>query len=273
MLIMRLEKILMRITFILVLILFSFLALSQNNQIDANGLKQGKWEKRQPNGRLIYEGSFKDDKPVGEWKRYHPGGQVKAVLNYTGDTATVRFFDLWRKPVAEGTYYKQKKEGTWKTFSQNRIIAEESFKNDMKHGTSKKFYETGEVMEETDWVNDKQEGNHQVFFKNGKPYLQFKMSNNQRHGVCISYYQNGQRELEGYYTKGLRDKEWRFYDLSGNLSYTLFYDNGELLNPAVRDSISNLSLENLEKGKEGIPDPEKYLQNPSEYMDKMNINR
>ncbi len=56
----------MRILVILFLLvpMFSF---SQLNQTDTNGLRQGKWQKKQANGRLMYEGEFKDDKPVGEW--------------------------------------------------------------------------------------------------------------------------------------------------------------------------------------------------------------
>ena len=42
---------------LIVLLLFlPTLVFSQLNQTDANGLRQGKWQKMQTNGRLLYEG-------------------------------------------------------------------------------------------------------------------------------------------------------------------------------------------------------------------------
>jgi len=53
-----------------------------SNQSDAKGLRQGKWLAKYPDGKTRYEGSFRDNKPVGEWKRYHENGKLKANLYY-----------------------------------------------------------------------------------------------------------------------------------------------------------------------------------------------
>jgi antitoxin component YwqK of YwqJK toxin-antitoxin module len=259
---------------LIILILFSPLfAFSQINQTDANGLRQGFWEKQQPNGRLMYEGNFKDGKPVGEWKRYHTGGQVKAIIKYQADSdsAFTQLFDEWGKKVAEGMYLNEKKAGLWIYFSEGRKVADEHFEEGEKHGKSRKYYQTGEVWEETDWVHGKQEGSYRVFFQSGEPFFQCKMSNNQRNGLCLTYFQNGRVELEASYKNGLRHGEWKYFDEQGNYCYSLFYDTGKILNPEVRDSISNLQIKMMEVGKDSVPDPEKYMQDPSEYMLKMNI--
>uniref|UniRef100_UPI00321787E7 toxin-antitoxin system YwqK family antitoxin n=1 Tax=uncultured Draconibacterium sp. TaxID=1573823 RepID=UPI00321787E7 len=257
---------------ILLLLLFIPTSVfSQINQTDANGLRQGKWEKKQVNGRPIYEGEFKDDKPVGEWKRYHPGGQVKAVIIYNGDTAQTQLFDVWRKKVAEGNYVNQKKEGIWKIYKQNRVVADEEFKFGLKHGTSHQFYDTGEVMEEKQWENDKEHGNHKVFYKNNKPYMQCKMQYGMRNGLFIVYSENGTQELTGEYKNNLRHGEWKYYDKEGKYIYSLIYDKGQILNPGVRDSIDNLQMQSLEKNKGTILDPEKFMQDPTEYMMKNKI--
>ena len=163
----------MRIIIILLIFLPVF-AFSQTNQTDGNGLRQGPWQKQQPNGRLIYQGNFKNGKPVGEWKRFHTGGQVKAIINYRADSdsADVQLFDEWGKKVAEGIYLNENKSGLWVYFSENIKISDEHFRDDNKHGKSHKYYETGEVWEETDWVNGKQEGSYRVFFKSGEPFFQ-----------------------------------------------------------------------------------------------------
>lgn len=251
---------------IILFILIPFISFSQINKTDANGLKQGLWQKKQANGQLLYEGYFKDDKPVGEWKRYHPGGQVKAIIAYKEDTAHTQLFDVWQKKVAEGDYINQKKENVWKIYKNNLLVADEEYKNGIKEGNSHRYYNTGELMEEKQWINGKEEGNYQIFFKTGKPYMQCKMKNGQRNGRFFSLYKNGLHELEAEYKNNLRHGEWKYFDDKGNYLYSFFYDNGKILNPEIRDSIDNLKMKKLEKNKGTITDPEEFMQDPTEYM-------
>lgn len=253
-------------TFFILLFLVPLAAIAQLNQTDANGLRQGHWEKRQDNGRLIYEGNFKDGKPVGEWKRYHPGGQVKALIEYKGDTASTQLFDEWNKKVAEGNYVNEQKEGVWKIFNENRLIADETYLHGIKSGAAHRFYDTGEMMEESHWENGKQSGDYQVFFKSGEPYLQCKMKDDMRNGLFLVYFENGRQELVAEYKNGLRNGEWKYYTNEGEHRYSLFYTDGKLLNPQVRDSVDNLQMQELEKNKGAIDDPEKFMDDPSEYM-------
>nr|WP_319573465.1 hypothetical protein [uncultured Draconibacterium sp.] len=253
--------------YLLVLLIFlPSLVFAQTNQTDANGFRQGLWQKKQDNGRLLYEGYFKDNKPVGEWKRYHPGGQVKAIIEYKGDTAYTQLFDVWHKKVAEGNYVNQQKEGVWKIYKNGQLTADEEYKLGLKNGTSHQYYDTGEVMEEKEWVNDQEDGYYQIFYKSGEPYMQCKMKLGMRHGLFLVSYENGRHEMVAEYRNNLRHGEWKYFDKDGNLQYILYYDNGQILNPNVRDSVDNLKMKELEKNKGSIPDPETFLQDPSEYM-------
>ncbi|GAB1450800.1 hypothetical protein MASR2M47_08560 [Draconibacterium sp.] len=94
-----------------------------------------------------------------------------------------------------------------------------------------------------------------------------------RNGLCLTYFQNGRVELEANYKNGLHNGEWKYFDNDGKYLYSLFYNEGKLLNPNVRDSIANLQLQNMESGKDSLIDPEKYMQDPSEYMMKKIINQ
>ncbi len=255
------------------LIFLPGIVFSQVNQTDSNGLRQGLWQKKQDNGRLLYEGNFKDGKPVGEWKRYHPGGQLKALIVYNGDTAFTQLFDVWRNKVTEGNFLDQKKEGIWKIFKDNYVVADEEYRGGAKNGVSHQYYDTGEIMEESHWKDGKQNGDYQVFFKNGQPYIQSKMKSGQRDGLFLVFYENGQPEREAAYKNNLRDGEWKFYNSNGEYMYSLFYDEGKILNPQVRDSIDNLEMKALEKNKEKLVDPEKFMADPSEYMRKNDMFR
>lgn len=80
-------------------------------------------------------------------------------------------------------------------------------------------------------------------------------------------------EMEANYKNNLRQGVWKYYNENGEFRYSLNYNEGELLNPEVRDSIANLQMQSFEKGKGKITDPEKFMQDPSEYMRKMKIHR
>lgn len=254
--------------FLFLFLLLPFCGLSQINQTDANGLRQGLWQKKQVNGRLIYEGNFKDGKPVGEWKRFHPGGQVKALITYQNDTAFTQLFDLYRKKVAEGKYFNQKKEGLWKYFKQKQVVSDENYRGGLKHGKARRYYPSGEVMEETDWANGKQEGNYQVFYKSGEPYVQCKMKDDMRNGLFLIQAKEGTQEVVGNYKNHLRHGDWKYFNDQGEVRYTLHYNEGVLLNPQVHDSIANLNMLETEKNKDSVVDPEKFMSDPSEYMNR-----
>jgi len=259
--------------FLIVLLFFPAVVFSQINQTDASGLRQGLWQKKQANGQLLYEGHFKNGKPVGEWKRFHENGQVKALIHYAGDTAKTQLFDEANKLLAEGNYINQEKEGIWMYFADNKKVSEEQFVNGLKHGVSRKFYDSVKIMEETEWLKGKREGKSQVFFEDGKPYMQYKMANDKRNGLCIIYFQNGVQQLVANYENDLRVGDWNYHDETGKLLYTLKYKNGALLNPEVRDSLERIQFKNLEKNKGSILDPEKFMEDPGGYMMKKNIYR
>ncbi len=260
---MKASVILLMAAFIIPLNVFS-----QLNQTDANGLRQGRWQKSYPNGRLMYEGFFKNDKPAGEWTRYYENGQIKAIIGYDqkSDTAYSVLFDQVGKKIAEGAYINEQRVGKWEFFSDKRKISEEVYANGLKHGISRTFYPTGEVLEEIEWKNGQQEGSYRVFFKNGNPYMQCKLSMGKRNGLCLSYFQNGRVEMEARYLDNLRHDEWNFYNENGNLQYTLKYDQGNLLNPEVQDSIEALNQNQFEKKFNPGADPENFMRDPGQFM-------
>jgi antitoxin component YwqK of YwqJK toxin-antitoxin module len=240
------------------------------NLTDSNGFKQGRWEKRFPNGRIMYAGSFKDNKPVGEWKRYHESGGIKAILQYndTNDSVKARLFETSTHPVAEGMYVNEKKEGLWIYYSEAVKVAEEHFVHGMKNGLCRKFYSTGELLEESEWKNNLKEGKYQAFFMSGKPYLQCMYTNDKRNGRCFSYFPSGMTEAESYYTNDLPDGTWKYKDEKDSVRFILQYEKGSLKNPEVLINLNTRELENLDKQRDRLTDPEKYLQNPEEYLNR-----
>jgi antitoxin component YwqK of YwqJK toxin-antitoxin module len=240
------------------------------NLTDSSGKKQGHWEKHYPNGKLMYEGYFKNDKPAGQWKRWQDNGELKAVLDHgnTGDTINARLYGSGNVLIAEGKYLVEHKEGIWKYYANGIKIAEENFENGMKNGLCRKFYATGELLESSEWVKDKLQGAYRAFFPGGKPYLQCKYENNARNGICMSYYASGIVEIESHYINNLPDGSWKYFDKDGNMKYLLLYSRGDLQNPEVLRNLDSVQLNELEKKRNNLADPEKYLSNPEEYPER-----
>jgi antitoxin component YwqK of YwqJK toxin-antitoxin module len=259
-----------RLIFLFFILPLFVLSQENLNLTGSNGMKQGKWQKRYPNGMILYEGSFKNNKPVGEWKRYHETGGIKAILQYseTSDTVKARLFESAAHPVAEGKYFKEKKEGLWIYYAEGIKVAEEHFVNGLKNGICRKFYATGELLEESEWKNNQKDGKYEALFLTGKPYLQCMYKNDQRNGRCFCYFPSGMPEVESYYTNDLPDGTWKYLNENDSIRFILQYEKGTLKNPEVLINLNTRELENLEKQRAGLTDPEKYLQNPEEYLNR-----
>lgn len=259
--------------FLLILLLLPLIGASQGmtNQTDQDGLKQGKWIRSYPNGKLMYEGTFRDDKPAGEWKRYHESGALKAVMKYIAgsDSVDAVLYDINGKPIAEGKYVAEKKTGLWKQYSDGRIISEEEFVNGIKEGKSRIFYPTGELLEESEWKGDKRNGNYRAFYLSGKPFLECRYENDQRNGFCVSWFPSGVMEVDAFYRNDLPEGEWKYYSEKGELRYVLQYSEGYLLNREVLLEVETRNLQEQEKAGKNITDPEKFMQNPSEFLMRM----
>jgi antitoxin component YwqK of YwqJK toxin-antitoxin module len=265
----------MRLVGVVAILFLSLNIYSQNaiNQVDGTGKKQGVWIKRDGDGRLVYQATFKDDKPVGEMKRYHLNGKVKAILNFAEDgiESEAQLFDEQGKPVASGKYLGQKKSGEWNYLLGSIVVLKENYQNGLKDGASKRYYATGELLEESEWKNDTLNGFYRTYFKDGKILLECKYEHGQRNGRFLTQFPSGYPEIVGNYTDDLRDKDWNYYDADGKLLYCLKFDSGKLLNPEVQDSIEKMKSEVYKTREDHVPDPEKFMQNPEEYMRLMQI--
>jgi len=243
------------------------------NQADAQGRKQGYWIKKDSQGKLIYQATFKDDKPVGEMKRFHSNGKLNAVMNFTEgtDESDVQLFDEREKLIAKGKYLGQKKIGEWTYLLDSKVISTETYLNGQKNGISKRFYKTGELLEESTWQNDKLNGIYRSYFQDGKTFMECMYSKGNRNGTFKTWFPNSTLELDANFTNDTRDKDWKYFNESGELLYTLKYELGKLLNPEVQDRIEKEKVGTYKSKGNSMPDPEKFMQNPEEYMRLMQI--
>lgn len=230
------------------------------NVTDAQGKKQGYWIKYYPDGNKQYEGYFKDDNPVGEFRRFYEDGKLKSLMFHTSgsDEVRVRFHHPNGFPAAEGVYVNQKKEDKWQFFSQkteNYLICEEFYKNDLRNGPSVKLYKDGTVAERITFVDDLRNGDWTQYYVTGKICIKGNYVLGQLNGGFEVYYANGNPEYLGQYNNDVRDGLWKVYNEEGKLNYEMLYKMGKLDDPDFAER-ENAFLDMLEKNRGKLSDPE-----------------
>lgn len=253
-----------------IIIIVSILTVSGNvagqsateiNKTDQEGRKQGPWIKKSSTGLILYEGTFKDDHPVGEFKRYYDDQQLKSVLIYSSDgkEAIASIYHPGGYIASYGKYINQMKEGKWKFFSSSvdgYLIEEEEYSKNMRNGLSLKFYPDSTLAEKVNYINDLRDGEWIQNYTSGKLFLKSYYKGGLLNGKFEVWHQNGNLEYSGFYRNNLRDGKWQIFKEDGTLKYELNYSGGV----AVENEMNKESeefLDKLENTKGKIPDPEK----------------
>ena len=255
--------------FIIITGSFTFLSAQNSiNQIDAKGHKQGKWIGKYPGGAVRYEGSFKDDKPVGDWKRFHENGKIKARLFNLPDSdkAVAELFDSNGIRYAKGNYIGTAKDSTWNYYNNLSLVGKENYSNGVKTGVSQTFFENGVAATEANWANGMLDGVSRSFYPSGKKKTEIMYRSGKRQGLSLVYYESGQQEIDGQYNNDQIDGNWKFSDNNGVVKYELKYKAGVLLNPEIIEKIQANEFKAFDRKKGVLKDPAKFTQSPEEYL-------
>jgi antitoxin component YwqK of YwqJK toxin-antitoxin module len=247
------------------LIALSPILLSQNetsvNQTDSRGRKQGYWIKRYPDQTILYEGYFKDDHPVGEFKRYYEDKTLKSVLKFSnnGKEAIAILYHSNGNIASTGKYVNQKKEGKWQFYSamtKGYLISEDIYTGDIRNGLSVKFYPDSTIAEKINYINDVRQGEWTRYYPNGSMLLRSNYVNGTIQGKFETWFEDGKIEYSGQYKNDSRDGLWLLYNPDGTVKYKIEYKDG-ITNDRQMDIDESKFLDSLEKNKDQVQDPEK----------------
>jgi antitoxin component YwqK of YwqJK toxin-antitoxin module len=247
------------------LLAFSVTAASQTdmqlNKTDLQGRKQGHWIKKYPDESIMYEGNFKDDHPVGEFKRYFENQTLKSVLIYSEDgrNAKATIYHQNGFISSKGTYTDQMKEGKWQFFSEitnGYLISEEYYSKNKRNGLSFKFYPDSTIAEKLTYLNDTKQGEWIQYYPSGKVCLKSHYLNGKLNGKFEFWFDNGAIEFSGQYKNDSRDGQWVIFNKDGSIKYKLDYISG-ITKDRQMDIDESAFLESLENNKGKIADPEK----------------
>jgi antitoxin component YwqK of YwqJK toxin-antitoxin module len=231
------------------------------NKTDAQGRKQGHWIKKYPNENVMYDGIFRDNYPVGEFKRYYEDKTLKSVLIYSnnGKEASSTIYHPNGFISSKGKYINQMKEGKWQFFSMyisGYLICEELYTRNIRNGPSLKFYPDSTVAERVNYINDLRHGEWIQYYQDGSTCLKSAFRNGKINGKIEVWFENKQIQLSGQYKNDSRDGLWTIYKNDGTLKYRIEYIDG-VTKDKQPDIDESDFLDFLEQNKGKIADPEK----------------
>ncbi|PKP27911.1 MAG: hypothetical protein CVU02_02405 [Bacteroidetes bacterium HGW-Bacteroidetes-19] len=202
------------------------------NRIDSKGNKQGLWKKYDKDV-LIYEGNFKDNIPVGEFKYYHANGKLKSITLFIQGVHEVKttIFHANQKKASEGVFMDQIKHLEWKYWDENEtLISVENYDHGKKTGVWKTFSPTtGILLEELNYLNDKLHGTAKTYYTDGLPCTVENYINGKRNGIAESYFIDGKLSITGPFHEGFKIGIWNYFDQNGKLRKVIEYKKSEII--------------------------------------------
>lgn len=222
--------------FSMMMMMFVSISYAQSNQTDELGRKQGKWIKFK-DGVKFYEGSFKDDKPMGEFKRYYTSGRLSSLSDFDEDGSRCYaefYYDKRKNPLkAKGIYIDQKKDSIWLYYNEDGVLVnEESFRLGVADGWWRLYNYFGALVKETPYKMGKIDGIQKEYFETGGLLRTMTFELDSLQGDFMVYYPNEKPRIKGQFNKGMQDKEWYYYNEDGSVEYIEYYEQGSLMKRA-----------------------------------------
>jgi len=197
--------------------------------VDEKGLKQGKWTEFFENGSKKAEGTYKDNKKIGNWKFYYKNGQIEQEGKYNN---------------------KGNAEGEWKRYFENgNTLSYSEFQDGLEDGPFVEYNDTGAVVakgefidgEETgvwyyningyriqgSYISGKRDGVWKEHFPDGKLRFIGSYFDDNPNGKHTYNWDNGKIKEQGNYIVGKREGEWRKIDYEQTFVISTFYRNGK----------------------------------------------
>ena len=219
--------------------------------VDSLRNKIGIWTEYHNSGEFRAKGLYANDKRIGEWIFYYPNKQIEQKGKYDKKGRAQGEWNWYYENGAlmrQEFYIDNKRDGLMTEYTEDgKIITKGEFVDDMQEGVW--FYETPEYKEIGKYVNDKPDSLWKRFYM-PKEKLRYEGNylNGDEDGIHTWYYENGRKMIQGRYTGGVKQDDWKFYDEAGFNYLTIYYENdieikfqGVKIEPTYEESLRDYS--------------------------------
>jgi len=194
--------------------------------VDEGGNRNGKWKDFYPNGKIMADGQFNDNRKSGVWKYYNISGK----LEQTGSFNNGRPDGLWQwyyddnSLLREEEYFQGKRDGSFTEYSAaGEIITQGQYSDGEKNGDWK--YKSGDNTEVGKYILGLRDGVWKSYYPEDKLKSKGSWVQGNPDGTHIFYYEDGRVKAEEYYQMGIREKTWKKFDENGDALLTIAYKN------------------------------------------------
>jgi antitoxin component YwqK of YwqJK toxin-antitoxin module len=227
------------------------------NWVDSKGMKQGKFRKTDKDGKPIYEGYFRNNKPYGRFRYFDEDGKLTALSVFSKDAKSCNTTMYHRNGAvwARGKYVPQQrdsmmKDSIWTIYSSDSfLVARDSYKLGKKNGLSITYFSTGIVVEQTTFKDGIKDGSWKEFYPDGQMKGEGTYVNGCLEGIVYYYCEEGQIRIQCVYHNCLPHGQWLFYKCgSKKVDHIIVYKNGVAISGGI--DVDKLEKEGLEQFKD-----------------------
>ncbi|MEO6304574.1 MAG: hypothetical protein ABIP51_15550, partial [Bacteroidia bacterium] len=213
---------------------------------------------------LMYEGEFKDDRPIGKFKYYYPNDSIRAIIDFKkgGKVAYAKLFHYTGKRMGEGKYNSEvltslNRDSVWLFYDEAGVlISKDKYINGKKDGVCYVYLPDGKMAEEKAYKLDVLNGPFKQYFDGKTLKGQGTYANGLLEGKTSYYFPNGIEVASGYYLHDKKNGPWVYKEESGKIKEKELYKEGKLATKKETEEFFNKN-----KAKETTPvDPKKSEQ-------------
>ncbi|NLA48351.1 MAG: hypothetical protein GX876_02680 [Bacteroidales bacterium] len=192
--------------------------------VDDAGNSTGKWKNFYPDGRVMAEGTYTDNRRTGAWKFYNNEGKTEQTgsYNYGRPDGLWKWYYNNGSLLREEEYFQGEREGIFVEYSnEGEIIAEGQYADGEKNGPWKnrtEFY-----SEEGNFIIGLKDGQWKSFYSDGTLKFRGNYLQGNPDGQHFYYFDSGRLKEEQFYRMGLRQRTWKKYDEEGSVILTITY--------------------------------------------------
>ncbi len=171
--------------------------------VDEAGNHNGKWKDLYPDGKVMAEGQYTDNRRTGQWK----------------------FYNAAQKTEQTGSYNNGRPDGVWKWYYENgTILREEEYFQGQRDGLCTEYSPDGQVIAQGEYSDGERNGEWKL--KNGDFTEEGKYITGLKDGQWRAYYTSGKLKFKGSFVQGNPDGEQSFYYESGKIKEQQNFQNG-----------------------------------------------
>jgi len=207
------------------------------NKLDAKGRRQGEWKRVDQEGKTIFIGTFKDDKPIGTFKYFDSNGKLMTISHFAPDSKSCRstHYDANEKKQGEGKYVntapgKWVKDSVWSFYNPlGDMVSQETYVKGLMEGPMKVYYPgTKQVSLERTYKNNAAHGPSREYFQDGKKKAESNYVNGKMEGKAVWYNAEGGMSVLGNYKNDFKEGVFIYYNVDGSEKFRQTYVKGKL---------------------------------------------